>query len=74
MKWLYDKYGQMRLRQTHVRELVTQQIYSRNLFFGLLHVYIKVKRELCARLKDVMLRSSRRRFTSLGAGSLVRVG
>lgn len=37
-------------------------------------MYIKVKRELCARLKDVMLRSSRRRFTSLGAGSLVRVG
>lgn len=37
-------------------------------------MYIKVKRELCARLKDVMLRSNRRRFTSLGAGSLVWVG
>lgn len=37
-------------------------------------MYIKVKRKLCARLKDVMPRSSGRRFTSLRAGSLVRVG
>lgn len=37
-------------------------------------MYIKVNRKLCAQLKDVMLRSSRRRFTSLRAGSLVRVG
>ena len=37
-------------------------------------MYIKVKRKLCAQLKDVMLRSSRRRFTGLRAGSLVRVG
>lgn len=37
-------------------------------------MYIKVKCKLCAQLKDVMLRSSRRRFTGLRAGSLVRVG